>query len=93
MSGSLASSLVSAMISDCPTFVVSLSSPAMGASLTAVPVMDLMPVTGGATPSLTLVAMVKLPLKLAAGVKFSPASSAFTSAMAPLAVQTPLVAL
>ena len=44
-------------------------------------------------PSDTLVAIVKLPLKLAAGVKVRPASSAFTSAMAPLAVHTPVPAL
>ena len=41
-------------------------------SLTAVPVIALLPVIAGATPSLTLVAMVKLPLKLAAGVNVSP---------------------
>ena len=37
----------------------------------------------GATPSLTLVAIEKLPLKLAAGVSVTPASSALTSAIAP----------
>ena len=59
-------------------------------SLTAVPVMDLEPVTAGATPSLTLVAMVKLPLKLAVGVKVTPARSVLTSAMAPVALHTPV---
>jgi len=35
---------------------------AVGASLTGVPVIALVPVRAGATPSLTLVAMVKLAL-------------------------------
>ena len=65
----------------------------VGASLTAVPVIALLPVIGAATPSLTLVAMVKVLLKLAAGVKVSPASRVLTSAIAPLAVQTPVPAL
>src|SRR6185503_5677881 len=64
-----------------------------GASLTGVPVMALLPVTGAAMPSLTLVAIVKLPLKLAAGVKVRPARRMFTFAIAPLAVQTPVAAL
>ena len=42
---------------------------------------------------LTLVAMVKLLLKFAAGVKVSAASKAFTSAIAPLALHTPVPAL
>ena len=66
---------------------------AVGASLTGVPVIALLPVTGAATPSLTLVAMVKLLLKSAVGVKVSAASSALTSAVAPLAVHTPVPAL
>ena len=49
----------------------------------------LLPVIAGATPSLTLVAIEKLPLKFAAGVSVSPASSALTLAIAPEAVQTP----
>ena len=57
------------------------------------PVNALLPVMAGATPSLTLVAIVKLPLKFAAGVNVSPASSALTSAIAPAAVQTPVPAL
>src|SRR5438128_2696094 len=60
-----------------------------GASLTAMPVTDLDPVIAAATPSLTLVAIVKLPLKFAAGLKVTPASSALTSAIAPDAVHTP----
>src|SRR6185503_20849688 len=60
---------------------------AVGASLTGVPVTALLPVTLSA-PSLTLVAIVKLPLKLAAGVKVRPARSVFTLASAPLAVHT-----
>ena len=51
--------------------------------------MFLTPVIAGATPSLTLVAMVKLLLKFSAGVKVTPASKALTSAIAPLAVHTP----
>ncbi len=69
------------------------SSTATGASFTGVPVIALLPVTGAATPSLTLVAMVKLPLKLTVGVKVSPASKVFTSAMVPDAVHTPVPAL
>ena len=64
-----------------------------GASLTAVPVKFLVPVRAGATPSLTLVAMLKLPLKLAVGVKVTPASRALTSAMAPEALHTPVAGL
>ena len=65
---------------------------AVGASLTAVPVIALLPVTAR-LPSLTLVAIVKLLLKLAVGVKVNAASSALTSAVAPLALHTPLPAL
>ena len=43
--------------------------------------MVLVPVMVAATPSVTLVAMVKFELKFAAGVKVTPASSALTSAM------------
>ena len=64
---------------------------AVGASFTAVPVIVLLPVTAAATPSLTLVAIVKLALKLSAGVKVSPASNVLTSAIAPLALHTPAV--
>ena len=55
--------------------------------------MFLVPVMAAATPSLTLVARVKLLLKLPAGVKVNPASSVFTLASAPLALHTPLPAL
>src|SRR5688572_23965907 len=41
-------------------------------------------------PSLTLVAIVKLVLYSGAGVKMTPASNVFTSAMGPEAVHTPL---
>src|ERR1043166_4324733 len=54
------------------------------------PVIALVPVTAGATPSLTLVAIVKLLLKFEAGVNVRPASKTLTSARAPLAVQTPV---
>ena len=64
-----------------------------GALLTAMPVIDFVPVTAAATPSLTLVAMVKLLLKFAAGVNVNAASNVLTSAMAPLADQTPVPAL
>ena len=64
----------------------------MGASLTAVPVIALLPVTLR-LPSLTLVVMVKLLLKLTVGVKVNAASSALTSAVAPLALHTPVPAL
>ena len=64
-----------------------------GASLTAIPVNDLLPVRAGAVPSLTLVAMVKLPLKFAAGVNVTPASRALTFATAPLAAHTPVAGL
>src|SRR5256885_2318476 len=63
-----------------------------GASLTAIPVMLLLPVALS-EPSLTLVAMVKLLLKLAAGTKVMPASRVLTSAMAPEAVHTPVLLL
>ena len=63
----------------------------MGASLTATPVVALLPLTLR-LPSLTLVAIVKLALKFSVGVKVNPASSALTSARAPLAVQTPVPA-
>ncbi|MBK8341263.1 MAG: hypothetical protein IPK99_15310 [Flavobacteriales bacterium] len=53
------------------------------------PVIGLLPVTGAATPSLTLVVMLKLVLKFAAGTKVTPASKMFTLAIAPLAVHTP----
>ena len=66
---------------------------ATGASFTAIPVNALVPVMAGATPSLTLVATVKLPLKFAAGENVKPASRALTSAIAPEAVQMPLPAL
>src|SRR5437660_6986019 len=49
----------------------------------------LTPVIAGATPSLMLVAIVKLLLKFRAGLKVTPASKALTSAMAPLALHTP----
>ena len=52
-----------------------------------------MPVMAGAAPSLTLVAIVKLPLKFEAGENVTPASSALTSAIAPEAVHTPVPAL
>ena len=52
--------------------------------------MVLAPVMAAATPSLTLVAIVKLPLKLAAGVKVRPANKALTLATAPVAVHTPV---
>src|SRR5688572_23536828 len=51
--------------------------------------MALEPVSAGATPSETEVAMVKLPLKLSAGLKETPASRALTLAIGPLALQTP----
>ena len=60
--------------------------------MTAMPVMALLPLTDR-LPSLTLVAIVKLLLKFSVGVKVSPASSVLTSAIAPLAVQTPVPAL
>ena len=50
----------------------------------------LLPVTAVFTPSLTLVAMVKLLLKFSAGVNVSAASKVFTSALAPVAVHTPV---
>src|SRR5438128_506373 len=59
----------------------------------AVAGMDLTPVIAGATPSLTLVAMVKLLLKFRAGLKVTPASKVLTSAIAPLALHTPVPAL
>ena len=74
------------------SFVVRVAFAAVGASFTAVPVNDLLPVTVF-TPSDTLVAIVKLPLALAAGVKVKPANNAFTSAVAPLALHTPVLAL
>ena len=55
--------------------------------------MSLLPVIGAATPSSTLVAMVKVLLKFSAGVKVTPASSVLTSAIAPLAVHTPVAAI
>src|SRR4249919_3230172 len=60
-----------------------------GASLAGVPVTFLMPVTGAATPSDTLVRMVKLVLTLAAVLKVTPASRMLTSAIGPEAVHTP----
>ncbi len=65
----------------------------VGASLTATPLKLLLPVTGAATPSDTLVATVKLPLKLSAGVKVSAANRVLRLVMAPLAVHTPVAAL
>ena len=53
------------------------------------PVIALTPVIAGATPSLTLVAMVKLLLKFWVGVKVTPASRVLTSAIAPVALHTP----
>ena len=79
------SAVFSVYVSAALTFV------AVGASFTAVPVIVLLPVTGAATPSLTLVAIVKLLLKFAAGVNVSPASNVFTFARAPLALHTPAV--
>ncbi len=64
---------------------------AVGASLTATPVKALDPVTED-DPSLTLVATVKFELKFDAGVNTTAASNTFTSAIAPLAVQTPVPA-
>ena len=61
--------------------------------MTGVPVIFLVPVIGAATPSETLVAMVKLLLKLEAGVKVNPASKVLTLAIAPVAVQTPVPAI
>src|SRR5262245_20846004 len=71
------------------SLVASVSGTATGASFTAMPVKALVPVNGVATPSLTLVAIEKSPLKFAAGLKVNPASSALTSPTAPEAVQTP----
>ena len=51
----------------------------------------MLPVIARATPSLTLVAMLKALLKFTAGVKVRPASKVFTFASTPLAVQTPAV--
>src|SRR5687767_3445616 len=51
------------------------------------------PVKAGATPSEIEVAMLKLPLKLAAGLNVTPESRAFTLASAPLADHTPVAAL
>ena len=50
----------------------------------------LTPVAGGARPSLTLVAMVKLLLKLVAGKNVKPASNVLRSVIAPEAVHTPV---
>ena len=63
-----------------------------GASFTAMPVNAFVPETLSA-PSLTLVATLKLPLKLSEGVNVNPASSAFTLPVAPRAVHTPVPAL
>ena len=60
-----------------------------GASLTGVSVSALTPVIAGATPSVTLVAIVKLLLKFRAGVKRTPASNVLTLARSPPAVHTP----
>ena len=57
------------------------------------PVIALEPVIGAATPSLTLVAMLKFELKFADGVNTTPASSVLTFAIAPDALQTPVAAL
>ena len=66
---------------------------AVGASFTAVPVKYLLPVKAGAIPSETLVVIVKLPLKFNVGVNVKPASNLFTSAIAPEALQIPVVEL
>src|SRR5438477_525583 len=66
---------------------------AVGALLT-LSLHDALPILiAGATPSLTLVAMVKLLLKFRAGLKVTPASKVLTSAIAPLALHTPVPAL
>ena len=57
--------------------------------MTGVPVMAFEPVTAAATPSLTLVAIVKFALKFKAGVNVKPDNRVLTSAIAPAAVQTP----
>ena len=64
----------------------------VGASLTASPVMVFEPLTHR-LPSVTLVPIVKVPLKFGAGVNASAARSVLTFAMAPLADQTPVTAL
>ena len=67
---------------------------AVGASLTATPVITLVPLAGPVlAASRTDVVMLKLLLKFAAGLNVTPASSAFTSATAPVAVHTPVPAL
>ena len=66
---------------------------AVGASLTAMPVITLLPVMAGATPSLTLVAIVEAAVEVRRRRKRQPASSALTSAIAPEAVQTPVPAI
>src|SRR5258708_3236920 len=60
----------------------------IGASFTAIPMIALLPDTDD-EPSLTLVAIVRLPLKFAAGLKVTPAKTVFTSAIAPDAVHNP----
>ena len=62
-----------------------------GTSFTAVPVKFLIPVIGDAVPSEILVLTVKLLLKSCVGVKITPASNVLTSAVAPVAVQIPVL--
>jgi hypothetical protein len=57
------------------------------------PVIGLIPVMGADALSVTLVLIVKLALKLAAGTKLTPASSVLTSAIAPEALHTPVPAV
>src|SRR5438105_11458469 len=74
-------------------FYARIGSAAAGAYSLALPVALPISVIAGATPSLTLVAIVKLLLKFRAGLKVTPASKALTSAMAPLALHTPVPGL
>src|ERR1043165_749305 len=60
-----------------------------GPSLTAVPVMGLLPTIADATLSVTLVRMLKFALKLVAGVNVTRPRRTLTSAMGPDAVHTP----
>src|SRR5258706_300036 len=64
----------------------------IGASFAGVPVTAFEPGVAASVPSVTVVAIVKLALKFVTGVKMTPASSVFTSAIAPLAVHTPVPA-
>jgi hypothetical protein len=63
-----------------------------GGEGTALPVNTLLPVIVF-VPSLIETAIVKLLIKFVAGVKITPASSAFTLAIAPEALQTPVLPL